>query len=103
MNSTDRVLAACAFRRPDRIPRYDVFWEYPDSWERRFGPPESLTDVAIVCPDEGILPTGARFLREEGGWIHEVDSWGRTTRRRRDAYFVETLDVALPGGSDPDR
>jgi len=95
MISKERVLAACAFRPPDRIPRFDSFWEYPDTWRARFGPPEGLTDIAIWVPNEGILPTAARRLAENGRWIDEVDTWGRTIRRREGAYFYETLDVPL--------
>lgn len=99
----ERVLAACAFRRPDRIPRIDNFWEVPEGWAERLGEPlEQISDVAIWCPNEGILPTRARRIEEKGGWVYEVDAWGRTVRRRAGAYFSETLEVALPPGADPD-
>jgi len=96
------VLTACAFKPPDRIPRFDNFWEFPDSWRRRLGPPEDLTDIAIWVPDESTFPTRAHPLKEESGWIYEVESWGRTIRRRPDAYFVETLEVPMPEGVDID-
>jgi uroporphyrinogen decarboxylase len=102
-SSHERVLTACAFQRPDRIPRFDSFWQFPESWRRRFGDPETLTDIAIWCPDESPFPTRARPLREEGGYLYEIDCWGRTIRRRPDAYFVETLAVAIPDGTDPDQ
>ena len=102
MTSQERVLTACAFKPPDRIPRFDNFWEFPDSWRRRLGPPEDLTDIAIWVPDESTFPTRARPLKEENGWIYEVESWGRTVRRRSDAYFVETLEVPMPEGVDID-
>ena len=102
MNSKERVLAACQFRAPDRIPRFDSFWEYPDAWRQGLGPPEGLSDIAIWVPDEGTFPTRARILREEGGWHYRVDSWGRTRRSREGAYFYETLAVPLPEGTDPD-
>jgi len=101
MTSQERVLAACEFRSPDRIPRFDSFWEFPESWRKRLGDPADLTDIAIWYPDETPFPTRARFLKEEGGYIYEVDGWGRTIRRRRDAFFVETLAVAIPEGVDP--
>lgn len=102
MNSRDRVLAACAFERPDRIPTFDSFWEYPGSWRQRLGDPDALTDVKIWVPEEAPFPTRARHLKQEGGWVYEVDSYGRTVRRRQDAYFVETLDVPIPPGTDVD-
>jgi uroporphyrinogen decarboxylase len=98
MTSQERVLAACAFHRPDRIPRFDGFWEYPESWRQRFGPREELTDVAVWCPAESTFPSRARRLKEEGGWIYEVEEWGRTQRRRPEGYFAETLEVPMPAG-----
>lgn len=102
MTSHERVLAACAFRRPDRIPRWDSFWEFPDSWRHALGPPEQLTDVAIWAPDETTFPTRARRLKQEGGFVYEVESWGRTIRSRPGAYFVETLEAPIPPGVAPD-
>ena len=102
MMSRERVLEACRFRRPDRVPRFDQFWVYPDEWREKLGDPVCLTDIDIWVPDEGAFPTRARRLKEEGGWIYDVDSWGRTSRRREGAYFSETLDVPLPAGCDID-
>ncbi len=42
LNSQELVLADCSFQKPDRIPRFDSFWEYPDTWRERLGPPEDL-------------------------------------------------------------
>jgi len=102
MTSAERVLAACRFERPDRIPRFEGFWDYPEEWEQRLGPQNQLNDVAIWVPDETTVPTQARHLKEDSGWIYEADGWGRTIRRQKDAYFVETLEVALPVGADVD-
>jgi uroporphyrinogen-III decarboxylase len=96
-----RVLQACAFERPDQIPCFDSFWEFPATWRERWGDPSALSDVAIWYPDETPFPSRARRLKEEAGYIYEIDSWGRTVRRRADAFFVETLDVAIPEGTDP--
>lgn len=99
--SCQRVLRACAFERPDQIPCFDSFWEFPEAWRQRLGDPSGLTDLVIWYPDETPLPSRARPLKEEGGYVYEIDSWGRTVRRRADAFFVETLDVAIPEGTDP--
>jgi uroporphyrinogen-III decarboxylase len=99
--SEDRVLRACAFRRPDRIPSFDSFWEFPQSWRERLGDPAGLTDVAIWYPDETPLPSRVRPLKEEQGYVYEIDGWGRTVRHRAGAFFVETLEVAIPEGVDP--
>ena len=102
MTSPERTLAACAFRRPDRIPRFDNFQEYTKTWEAQFGPAESLSDMEIIVPDETPFPSRARRIREEGGWIYEVDGWGRIVRRRPDAFFVEVLQAPISAGADPD-
>ena len=102
MTSRERLLAACAFRRPDRIPRFDNFQEYTKEWEARFGPAESLVDLEIIVPDETPFPSRARRIKEEAGWIYEVDGWGRTVRRRPEAFFVETLEAPIPAGADLD-
>ena len=102
MTSQERVLTACAFKAPDRIPRFDIFWEFPDSWREKLGPPEKLTDIEIWVGDEATFPRRVRHIKEENGWIYEVDGWGRTIRRKADAYFVEVLEVPIPEGSDVD-
>ena len=102
MNSRERILTAFDFQPPDRIPRFDNFWEFPAAWERRLGPPEEMSDIRIWVPDESAFPTGSRVLKESSGWVYRVEPWGRTIRERPDAYFVETLDVPIPPGTDPD-
>jgi len=102
-SARDLVLGAFAFEPPSRIPRFDNFWEYPASWEERLGPAHALSDIAIWVPEEGAFCTRARFLKEEGGWIYEVDPWGRTVRRRQGAFFVETLEVPILPTADIDR
>ena len=51
MTPKERVLRACEFRAADRIPRFDNFWEYPDSWQKVLGPPDDLSDIAIWIPN----------------------------------------------------
>ena len=98
-SAKQRVLQACEFRRPDRIPRFDGFWEFPDSWRQRLGDPEDLTDVSIWYPDETPFPSRARHLKEADGYIYEIDAWGRTVRRRPGAFFVETLETPIADGA----
>ena len=101
-SARQRVLTACEFRQPDRIPRFDSFWQFPDSWRRRLGDQGDLTDICIWYPDETPFPSRARPLKEEGGYLYEVDPWGRTVRRRPGAFFVETLEAPISDGADPD-
>lgn len=103
MTSQERVLAACAFTPPDRIPRMDGFFEeMPESWTRALGRDPKLADISVWCPDEGTFPTRARHIRREAGWIHEVDAWGRTIRRKEGAYFAEMVHAPLAEGMDID-
>lgn len=101
LTSEQRVLTACSFRRPDRIPRFDSFWELPESWRGLVRPAAELSDISIWAGNETILPTRAGHVKAEGDWIYERDGWGRLVRRRAGAYFVETLEVAIPDGVDP--
>ncbi|OGV65143.1 MAG: hypothetical protein A3K19_15865 [Lentisphaerae bacterium RIFOXYB12_FULL_65_16] len=102
MTSTERVTAAFSFQQPDRIPRYDGFWGYTKEWEARFGHQAALTDMLEWVPLEGTFPTRMRQVKEEGGWIYEIDQWGRLIRRQVGSYFAETLEVPMPPGTDPD-
>lgn len=102
MTSHKRVLAACEFKRPDRIPRFDGFWNYNDAWRERLGDPADLTDVSIWYPREGPFLTRRRLLKEEGPWRYSIDDWGRTIRTRSGAAFQEILDVPLGEGVDID-
>jgi len=99
----ERVLTACAFQRPDRIPRFDNFWKFPHSWRKRLGDPANLSDITIWYPDETPFPSGTKLLKQENDYIYEKDGWGRTIRRRSNAYFEETLEVALTDDVDIDK
>lgn len=100
MTAQERVLAACAFQRPDRIPRFENFWEYPELWECTFGDRSGLTDVAIWYPDETPFPSRVRLIGERDNSFFEIDSWGRTIRKKPDAFFNETIDVAFTDNID---
>ena len=102
MTSAERVTTAFQFKPPDRIPRFDSFWEFSEEWAQRFGSVEDMNDICVWTPDEGTFPTRARKLKEENGWEYSVDYWGRTIREKPDTYFVETLEVPIPSGTDPD-
>jgi uroporphyrinogen-III decarboxylase len=98
-----RVLTAFQFKRPDRIPVFDQFWELPDNWKCRLGDLAALSDVTRFIPDETPFPSRKRILKEKNGWVFEVDAWGRTIRSRRGAHFVETLEAPLAAKPDLDQ
>ncbi len=83
MNSTERILTACNFQRPDRIPRFESFWDNPPMWSELFGPLEKLSDILIWVPDESTFPTRARVLKEDADWVYEVDGWGERFAQRK--------------------
>ena len=102
MTSRERVLAACEFQPPDRIPRFDNFWEFPEAWRSRFPSPDDLSDVTILAADETFRPTRAGVVGKRGDDVIYRDGWGSVIRTRHDAFFSETLSVPLPSGADPD-
>jgi len=102
MTSKERVLAAFEFRPPDRIPRFDSFWDSPPAWAERFGPLRELTDISIWVPDEGPFATRTRVVERSDDCVVRVDSYGRTVRQRTGAYFAEVLEVPIPDGTDPE-
>jgi uroporphyrinogen-III decarboxylase len=102
MDSKGRVLAACEFQPPDRIPRVEFFWKYPEAWKKKLGPVEMVNDVTIWSPNEGAFPTKAQLIRRDNNFIYELDQWGRTIRHREGAYFVETLAVPITDSRDID-
>jgi uroporphyrinogen decarboxylase len=103
MNSEKRVLTACAFQQPDRIPTIECLWSFSDSWQNQLGPFHTLSDIVIWFPNEGAFPSRARIIRQEGDSIFEVDRWGRTIRYRQNAYFYETIDTPISATTDLDR
>jgi Uroporphyrinogen decarboxylase (URO-D) len=102
MTSAERVLAACSFQRPDRIPVYESFWDFPDSWVERFGAFEDLSDLIIWVPDETTYPTRRKRDRKDGEWVYEIDGWGQELRRKENANFSEVIQAPLADMTDID-
>ena len=102
MTSEERVLKVFQFQTPDRIPTYDNFWEFPEAWRKVWEDPGVLTDIQRYIPEERAFPTRKKILKEEDGWITEVDGWGRTIRHKPETFFVETLNLPFPVDQDPD-
>ena len=102
MDSRERVLTACEFKRPDRIPRMDWFWDLPESWKEVLGDTSELNDAAIWAGDESPFRSRSRHIKDEGDWSYNVDSWGSTYRSKKGAYFNEMIEAAIPAGTDLD-
>jgi uroporphyrinogen decarboxylase len=103
LTAKERVLTACLFKRPDRIPRFDHFWDTPPDWIGDIGGSDAITDIKIWVPIEGAFASRARTLEKKGLDHIYVDQWGATVRTRRGAAFFETLAVPIPFGADIDR
>lgn len=95
MTARQRVLHTCAFRPPDRVPRFEDFWVYPPEWQATLGELTEVTDVVIRVPAEGTFVTRHRVLRRYEGATWSVDEWGRVIRTVDGAFFSEVLEVPL--------
>ena len=110
MTSTERVLAALDYRRPDRIPLFETYWdEFIANWrrEKQPGPDADIyahygVDIAICVPDETPWPSRAAVLEKTPAHTVERDGWGATHRTVPGGFFFEEAGVALPQKVDPD-
>ena len=98
MSSYDRVIDALEFRKPDRLPRFESFWDYDDAWRETLGDYEAWNDVRIWYPVEATYPSRYHVIADPDSDGHKlyVDRWGRKIRVRKDAYFQEILEVPFP-------
>jgi hypothetical protein len=105
MTPRERVQAALSHRKPDRIPRYEIFLPgYVEKWRQaRRGNGEtniygyySKIDIGqVLAMQEGPF-TSRISTRETGQDIYFVrDSWGRLQRCSRSGTFFEVLETAL--------
>jgi len=111
MTSTERVLAALDYQRPDRIPLFETYWdEFIANWrrEKRLGPDADIyahygVDIAICVPDETPWPSRAAVLEKTLAHTVQRDGWGATHRTVPGGFFFEEAAVALPQKVDPDK
>lgn len=112
MTARERVIAALDHRRPDRLPRYEIFFtSFIERWKMAKRPPSDANirewyriDIPTVLANQG-----GPFWREartddRGGSDYLIrDSWGRLRRQRRDTGFFEVLESAIKEKADVDR
>ncbi len=111
MTSTERVLAALDYQRPDRIPLFETYWdEFIANWRRgkQPGPDADIyahygVDIAICVPDETPWPSRAAVLEQTSTHTMERDGWGATHRTVPGGFFFEEAGVAMPEKVDPDK
>ena len=104
MSAEERVLAVFRFEKPDRMPRYDSYWdEFIEMWRTERNPPEDAEirsyygmDIEIVIPDETPFPSRQAVLESNDEFELVRDGWGSTHRRSRTGKFYEEVEVALP-------
>jgi uroporphyrinogen decarboxylase len=104
-------MAAANFQQPDRIPRYDGFWdESRQKFIEELGLAEDVNlkdyfgvDVRNNRADETLFPTKKAVLSEGKDFKIERDAWGRVIRTVPGGYFYEELDVSVKSRKDLDR
>ena len=112
MTPRQRLIAALNHSRPDRLPRYEIFFPtFTDAWRAAKGPPEDADireyyriDVPTVLADQGGPFTRTESTQETGGDVYyKRDSWGRLQKYLHSAAFSEVLETAIREKSDLDR
>ena len=109
--SRDRVIKALNFEEPDRVPRYEGFWEeFADAWrEQRQAPPDAdpheayEIDMTVVAADETAWPSRSGELERNGSESLVRTGWGAVHRRFDSAKFYEELEPGLAERTDPDK
>lgn len=104
MTPRERVIAALNHRRPDRLPRYDVFFQsFIDSWRqvKRMPADSDICDYYPVDIPRILANQAGPFWRqarteETGGDVYYThDTWGRRHRRLHSAALSEVLETAF--------
>ena len=111
MTPQQRVMATLEHRPPDRLPRFDSFWEeFRQPCTRQLGLAANADladyfniDIAIAIADETPFPTRREILRQDGGKKVERDGWGRVIETVEGAFFYRELEVAVQEKKDLDR
>jgi len=113
MNARKRVITALSHRKPDHIPRYEIF--LPDFIKKykemkRIEENTNIYDHYTKIDIGTILAThegpfiGQKSTKEINGDIYlEGDSWGRLNRHSRCGYFFEVIETAIKEKNDLDR
>lgn len=113
MTSTERVMTAVAFNRPDRVPYWDDPWgNFLSGWQRwaGVGPEISTADYygsdisGEICPDERFFATRAGVVSSDAGYLYRDDGWGWLVREPLTGavVFSERIARRLPEGMSLD-
>ena len=112
MNSTERVMAAINFQKPDKLPYWDVahFNGFNEKWVKykNLSPDASPRDyygydVFVYSVDECYFPSQRRKLSDNNEYEVCDNGWGQVIHTRKDAYFSHITDSILKDTTDLDK
>ncbi len=110
MMPRERVQAALDYRKPDRIPRYEIFLPgYVEKWRKA----RQVNDGSNIYDYYPKIDIGQILAMQEGPFVSRIsiretgqdtyytrDSWGRLQRCSRSGIFFEVLETAIPEKKD---
>lgn len=111
MTPQERIKTAFAHRKPDRLPRYEIFLaDFIRTWREQ----AAADGHADIYGHYAKIDIGRILASQEGPFMrlksssedaeHRLvrDSWGRLARHKKGAWFFEVLDTAVKRKSDLD-
>lgn len=113
MNARERVIAALDHQRPDRLPRYEIFFpSFIKQWENSRQAVSHNEDIRelyqidipfVLASHEGPFWSSA-YINDQGGSDYLIqDSWGRLLRQQRDSSFFEVLEPGIKTRNEIDQ
>lgn len=111
MTSKERVMNTLDHRLPDRIPKFDSFWEeFQEKCFRELNLSDKTNladyfniDIAIVVANETPFSTRTETITSDSKTRTYRDGWGRIIRTRSGGYFYEELDFIIKDRKDLDK
>ena len=98
------------FKKPDRVPRYDIFLpDFITAWRNKYKMSDivniydfySEIDIGIVAADQfGPYLSKAGIEKRETGSYYERDSWGRLLHRIDNTYFESVIETPVTNKYD---
>ena len=108
-DSVCTVRDALEFRRPERLPVYDGFWnEFTARWRQERGTPDGDprafygVDLAVPVASEELFATQKGIVGQDGDFVLRNDGWGRVIRTQPGTFFSEPVEQVLEQKGDLD-
>jgi len=111
MTSQERVMAALSHAKPDRVPRYEIFFKsFADNWRRaKQLPPEAdiaayyqIDILRLNAVQQGPFLSKVIPEQKHGSDYVSRDSWGRTRRRLPGSDSFEVISALINERKDLD-